>query len=358
MNLFCVGLSHHTANVETRERFAGSSGAECTLRTVGCAEALVLATCNRVEVYGASEKRVSTGEIAQCLLPKSGAGDIEHSTVLPFYRYEAEKCVQHLFRVASGLDSMVVGETEILGQTKKAYQSARASGAAGPCLHRLFQRAFRVAKQVRTHTEITRGSVSVGSVAVDLAQKIFGELGNCRVLVLGAGETSERTARALISRGVSDLRVSNRSNDRAQELAQRVGGQAVRFDEWPQQCCEIDILITSTSSEAPLLTRTNLGPMLANRIDRPLFIIDIAVPRDVDPAVNEMEGVYLYDIDALRSVAEQSLAVRRRQIASAEAIIAEHVADFLEKVLPELNRTSRIAGHPPAADSSLRASQL
>jgi glutamyl-tRNA reductase len=356
MNLFCVGLSHHTANVETRERFASGAGAECTLRTAGCAEALVLATCNRVEVYGTSEKRVSTDEIAHCLLQKGGVGDSGNREALPFYRYEAEKCIQHLFRVASGLDSMVVGETEILGQTKKAYESARASGAVGPYLHRLFQRAFRVAKQVRTHTEITRGSVSVGSVAVDLARKIFGELGNCKVLVLGAGETSERTVRALISRGVSDLRVSNRSNDRAQELARRVGGHAVRFDEWPQQCREIDILITSTSSEAPLLSPANLRPMLADRIDRPLFIIDIAVPRDVDPAVNDMEGVYLYDIDALRSVAEQSLAVRRQQIASAEAIIAEHVANFIEKVSYELNRTSRVARHPPVADSSLRAS--
>jgi glutamyl-tRNA reductase len=358
MNLFCVGLSHHTANVETRERFLVGAGAEGPLRAVGCVEALVLATCNRVEVYGASEKRVSTDKIAQCLLQKDGVSHSGHSDALPFYRYEAEKCVQHLFRVASGLDSMVVGETEILGQTKKAYQSARASGAVGPCLHRLFQRAFRVAKQVRTHTEITRGSVSVGSVSVDLAQKIFGELGNCKVLVLGAGETSERTARALISRGVSDLRVSNRSNDRGQELAQRVGGQAVLFDKWPHQCREIDILITSTSSETPLLTPTNLGPMLANRVDRPLFIIAIAVPRDVDPAVNEMEGVYLYDIDALRSVAEQSLAVRRQQIASGEAIIAEHVADFLEKISYELNRVSRITGHAPVADSSLHASQL
>src|SRR5438132_3265460 len=179
---------------------------------------------------------------------------------------------------------MVVGETEILGQAKKAYEAARMAGAAGRYLHRLFQRAFRVAKQVRTHTEITRGSVSVGSVAADLAQKIFGELGNCKVLVLGAGETSERTARALISRGVSDLHVSNRSNDRGQELAQRVGGKAVPFDKWAQQCREIDILITSTSSETPLLTPANLGPRLANRFDRTPFIIDIAVPRDVHPA--------------------------------------------------------------------------
>lgn len=358
MNLFCVGLSHHTANVETRERFAAGAGAERALRAAGCAEALVLATCNRVEVYGASEKRVSTDEIARCLLQKGCVGDSGRGDALPFYRYEADKCVKHLFRVASGLDSMVVGETEILGQTKKAYQSARASGVVGPRLHRLFQRAFRVAKQVRTHTDITRGSVSVGSVAVDLAEKIFGELQNCKVLVLGAGETSERTARALVSRGVSDLRVSNRSNDRAQELAQRVGGQAVQFDAWPQQCREIDILIASTSSEAPLLTSANLAPMLSDRIDRPLFIIDIAVPRDVDPRVNEIEGVYLYDIDALQSVAEQSLEIRRQQIAAAEAIIAEHVTDFLEKLSHELNRTSLTAEHPSVTNSSLRASHL
>src|SRR5206468_11823337 len=216
MNLFCVGLSHHTANVETREGFAGHAETQCILRNAGCAEALLLTTCNRVEVYGASEKRVSTDEIARCL-----TREIEknaHQCAPAFYRYEGEKCVQHLFRVASGLDSMVVGETEILGQAKKAYESARASGAAGPWLHRLFQRAFHVAKQVRTRTEITRGSVSVGSVAVDLARQIFGNLANCKVLVLGAGETSERTVRALVSHGVTDLRVSNRSVERAENL--------------------------------------------------------------------------------------------------------------------------------------------
>src|SRR5262245_60086787 len=232
MNLFCVGLSHHTANVETRERFAGGAGAESTLREAGCAEALVLATCNRVEVYGASEKRVSTDEIAHCLMQTGEVSDPGRSEGLPFYRYEAAKCVRHLFRVASGLDSMVVGETEILGQTKKAYQSARTSGAVGPCLHRLFQRAFRVAKQVRTHTDISRGAVSVGSVAVQLAQRIFGKLSECKVLVLGAGETSERTTRALVSRGVTDLRVSNRSLERARELADSVGSRAVSFDNW------------------------------------------------------------------------------------------------------------------------------
>src|SRR5437667_7117138 len=358
MNLFCVGLSHHTANVQTRERFAGSAGAEHTLRTAGCAEALVLATCNRVEVYGASEKRVSTDEIAQSLLQSSEVGDGGHTSGLPFYRYEAEKCVQHLFRVASGLDSMVVGETEILGQTKKAYQSARASGAVGPCLHRLFQRAFRVAKQVRTRTEITRGSVSVGSVAVDLAQKIFGELGNCKVLVLGAGETSERTARALVSRGINDLRVSNRSLDRARELARDVGGRAVPFDDWVMQCREIDILLTSTASETPLLTSEILAPMLWERVDRPLFVIDIAVPRNVDPSVNELEGVYLYDIDSIRSVAEQSLALRRQQVAAAEAIIADHVIEFVDSISRGLNRLSQAAEYSSRGENPLRASEL
>ncbi len=356
MNLFCVGLSHHTANVETRERFAGHAETDCILRTAGCAEALLLTTCNRVEVYGASEQRVPTDEIARCLVRTIDNEPEEYAQ--PFYRYEDTRCVQHLFRVASGLDSMVVGESEILGQVKKAYESARASGAAGPCLHRLFQRAFRVAKQVRTHTDITRGSVSVGSVAVDLAQRIFGQLGNCKVLVLGAGETSERTARSLISRGVTDLRVSNRSSDRAEALARLVGGQAVRFDEWPEQCHEIDILITSTSSETPLLTPENLSAVLRNRVDRPLFIIDIAVPRDVDPSVNEMEGVYLYDIDSLQSVAEQSLALRRQQIAAAEAIIAKHIADFGESISRKLNCEVRSAEQPVLRETPLRASEL
>ena len=252
MNLFCIGLSHHTANVSTREQFAGNATAESIAREAGCAEALLLTTCNRVEVYAVSEKRISTDEITRCLMPRTN--HLQNNCAPPFYRYEDNKCVQHLFRVASGLDSMVVGESEIFGQAKKAYESARISGAVGPYLHRLFQRAFRVAKQVRTHTDIARGAVSVGSIAVELAQRIFGKLSQCKVLVLGAGETSERTTRALISRGVTDLRVSNRSLDRARELATSVGGRAVPFDEWVAQCGEIDILLTSTASEAPLLT--------------------------------------------------------------------------------------------------------
>ncbi|MGI8820759.1 MAG: glutamyl-tRNA reductase [Chthoniobacterales bacterium] len=328
MNLFCVGLSHHTANVETRERYARGSEIGAVLRArLGCSEALVLSTCNRVEVYAVAERPIGNETIAQHLLAAS-TGEAED--LAAFYRHEGEECVQHLFRVASGLDSMVVGETEVLGQAKQAYAAARESGGAGPLLHRLFQRAFRVAKQVRTHTDITRGAVSVGSVAVDLAVKIFGELRERKVLVLGAGDTSERTARALVSRGVTDLRVTNRSGERAENLAAAVGGRAVAFTVWEGECAEVDILISSTASDEPLLTRDKLEPILRKRWDRPLFIIDIAVPRDVAPDVNDLEGVFLYDIDSLQSIAQQSLALRRQQVAAGEQIIAEHVTDFGE----------------------------
>ena len=223
---------------------------------------------------------------------------------------------------------MVIGETEILGQAKKAYAAARESGAAGPFLHRLFQRAFRVAKQVRTRTSITRGAVSVGSVAVDLAQKIFGNFESRKVLLLGAGEATERTARALLKRGVHDIRVANRSRERAEELARAINGTAMPIEEWEGHCREVDILISSTAAPTPIVTRENLAPLLHDRLDRPLFIIDIAVPRDVAPEVNEIEGVFLYDIDSLQSIAQQSLAIRREQIAAGESIIASHLDDF------------------------------
>ncbi len=327
MNLFCVGISHHTANVETRERFVGHAALDRILREqFGCSEALLLTTCNRVEVYAAAPESIPTAKIAHCLLA-NGVAPLEDE-MEAFYRHEALQCVQHLFRVASGLDSMVIGETEILGQAKKAYAAARESGAAGPFLHRLFQRAFRVAKQVRTLTGITRGAVSVGSVAVDLSEQIFGHFETRKVLLLGAGEASERTARALVKRGVRDIRVANRSAKRAEVLAVLIGGRAVPMEEWREHCREVDILISSTAAESPIVTRENLAPLLRDRLDRPLFIIDIAVPRDVAPEVNEMEGVFLYDMDSLQSIAQQSLALRREQISAGEEIIAGHLNDF------------------------------
>ncbi|MDQ2659126.1 MAG: glutamyl-tRNA reductase [Verrucomicrobiota bacterium] len=357
MNLFCVGLSHHTANVETRERYLRGKEVARELRERGgCAEAILLSTCNRVEIYAAAEGEVESATVARSLatVPADEAAD-----AAAFYRHEGDACVQHLFRVAAGLDSMVVGETEVLGQTKQAYAEARDSGGAGPLLHRLFQRAFRVAKQVRTHTDITRGAVSVGSVAVDLAVKIFGELKTRKVLVLGAGEASERTARALVSRGVTDLRVTNRSGERAQQLAALVGGCAVGFNGWENQCREIDILISSTAADEPLLTRETLAPILRDRWDRPLFIIDIAVPRDVAPDVNEMEGVFLYDMDSLQAIAAQSLHLRRQQVAVGEEIIAEHVADFGAWLRRDSNapRAARTTPHAVMTEAPLRTSE-
>lgn len=354
-HLFCIGISHHTARVETRERYALRRSEEALRAASGCVEALILPTCNRVEVYGAADSAIPTEQIVRCLV-ETESETIEDAGA--FYRHEGEDCVRHLFRVVSGLDSMVIGETEILGQAKKAYENARASGNAGPLLHRLFQRAFRAAKQVRSRTEITRGAVSVGSVAVELAVKIFGDLSTRKVLLLGAGETSERTARALASRGVTDIRVSNRSLERAETLAGVVRGRAVPFEEWSDQCAEIDILISSTSADEPLLTRGILSPLIRERLDRPLFIIDIAVPRDVAPEVNELDGVYLYDIDSLQSIAAQSLALRRQQIAAGEEIIAEHVSDFRARY----GQFGEAAKYPPVSggldEATLRASEL
>ncbi|HET7228088.1 MAG TPA: glutamyl-tRNA reductase, partial [Chthoniobacterales bacterium] len=272
MNLLCFGLNHRTAPIEARERFVGHARTEALLRDLGCHEVLLLTTCNRVEIYAATDRSIPSEHLARSLQIDGGSSSKEDLDA--FYRMENTDCARHLFRVASGLDSMVVGETEILGQAKRAYENARASGSAGPLLHRLCQRAFRVAKQVRSKTQVTRGPVSVGSVAVDLAGKIFGDLRGRKVLVLGAGETSEKTLRALASRGVSDLRVSNRTPARAEELADQMDGIAVPFATWLEQCREIDILISSTAAETHLLTPGLLVPVLRDRTDRPLFIID------------------------------------------------------------------------------------
>ncbi len=353
MKFFCVGLNHRTAPVETRERFAGHGRSVAILREAGWAEALLLTTCNRVEVYVAGDRDFATNEIADALRADKRA--VLAEDLGTFYRHEGEACAQHLFRVTAGLDSMVVGETEILGQTKRAYEHARGSGEAGACLHRLFQRAFRVAKQVRTKTEITRGSVSVGSVAVELAEKIFGDLRGRKVLVLGAGETSEKTLRALAGRGVSDLRVSNRTPARAEELAEELEGVAVPFTHWLEQCREIDILISSTAAERHLLTPEVLTPVICERWDRPLFIIDIAVPRDVAPEVNKLDGVYLYDIDSLQAIANETLKLRRQQCAVAEAIIEEHVADFASQIGRVVQGPGR--AYQPNVQATLRTSQ-
>lgn len=331
LHLVCLGLSHHTADVATREQFALAEhelGAESSRlgAMAGIREAVIVSTCNRVELYAACEEPERATEALHQFLDERAAAETRSHPA--FYRFGTTGSVRHLFRVVCGLESMVLGETEILGQVKKAYGAAAARGSTARHLNKLFQRAFSVAKEVRTKTGITRGPVSVGSVAVDLAERIFGRLAACKVMILGAGETSELTARALLARGAKSIFVSNRSYERAATLAAEMGGEAVRFDEWHRSYDEVDILISSTAAPHPIVTREKLRPVMRFRCDRPLFIIDLAVPRDVEPAVNNLDGVYLYDIDSLRALAEQSLEIRRQELAVCERMIERHVLEF------------------------------
>jgi len=231
--------------------------------------------------------------------------------------------------VACGLDSMVLGETEILGQLKKAYDMALQHGHTAGNLNKAFQRAFNVAKHIRTHTNIQRGSVSVGSVAVELAEKIFNVLSERDVMIIGAGDTGEKTARALLSRGARSIIVSNRSYDKAEALAAELGGRAVPFADWSGEFGKVDIVISSTAAPHYVLDRAKLEPLMKLRRNRPLLLIDIAVPRDVEPEVNLMPNVYLYNIDDLQAIAEQSLKQRKEEIARCEEIIREKAAALL-----------------------------
>ena len=331
MEILCLGLSHHTAPVELRERFAIPDGeiahAAVQLKAApGVSEAVVVSTCNRVEIYLAAEE-IGAGfaAVSDYLAARAVAPDSEH-----FFQHPTAQTVRHLFRVVSGIDSMVLGETEILGQVKKAYAAAQAAGATSKHLNKLFQRAFNVAKEVRTKTNITRGSVSVGSVAVELSEKIFGKLAHCKVMILGAGEMSELTAGALQARGVQTIFVTNRSYDRAVVLAEKMNGKAIHFDEWPREIHDVDILIGSTAAPHHVLTAAQLAPVMRTRADRPLFCIDLAVPRDMEPAVNDLDGVYLYDIDSLQAIASHSMDIRRQELVICEQIIERHATEFGE----------------------------
>ncbi len=233
--------------------------------------------------------------------------------------------VCHLFGVAAGLDSMVVGETEILGQVKNAYHAAQQAGATGPALNRLFQKAFSAAKKIRSTTAITRGSISVGSVAVDLAMKIFGDLGRCRVMVLGTGEMSESAARALHSRGAEQIYICSRTEERAAALARELEGQAMSYDDWPEVFGNVDIVISSTAAPHPIVTPDKIQPLLRRRHNRPLFLIDIAVPRDIERACGDLQSVYLYDIDDLQQIAADNRAARQGEVEACR-VMAEQAA--------------------------------
>lgn len=332
--LLCLGLNHRTTPLELRERLAFATHAQpdAALQIKGLdgfEESVVLSTCNRVELFAScvhEDRERAMDTLYEYLVNHFQLTQAQREA-LSCYRLDQADAARHLFRVVSGLDSMVLGETEIFGQVKAAYDLSLKTGTTGRLLNKLFQRAFSVGKQVRNETSIQRGSTSVGSVAVDIAAKIFGSLKDCRVLLLGAGDMSRTCAQSLLSRGAKSIIISNRSHDRAVELAKEMGGEALRFDDWERAVHEVDIIISSTSAPHFVVKPEIVTPVMKRRTD-PLYIIDIAVPRDVDPAVSKIDGVYLFDVDALKIIADEGRRDRERALAQCEEIIEEQLRKF------------------------------
>jgi len=325
-----VGLSHRTAPVEVRERLAvAPDRLQQELREFAAHgpfdEAILISTCNRVELYATSANPIEAAKHAKEALA-SRLADLAAQEVL--YQERGVDVIRHVFRVASSLDSLVVGEPQILGQVKEAFDAAKEAGTVGTLLGRCFTQAFATAKRVRNETGIAEGTVSVSSIACELAKKIFGNLEGRRTLLLGAGEMGESAARSLRQTG-TQLHVVNRSEERAQKLADACGGRAVPYERLSMELADADVVIASTASPNFILTPKLMKGVVRTRRRRPLFIIDIAVPRDVDPRVGNMDNVFVYDVDDLQQVAEENLSVRAREAAQAEHIVEEEVESFL-----------------------------
>jgi glutamyl-tRNA reductase len=323
MPLFATGLNHTTASVSLRERLAVREtevpGVMDELRAQpGVEEVVLVSTCNRVEVYAAGPAPHS---VLDFLNERFGLGE----DAARLYRHADREAARHLFRVVSGLDSMVLGETEIFGQVKSAYATAQGAGTTARTLNKLFQHAFRVGKHIRSATRIQQGATSVGGAAVELAEKIFGELRDSTVMILGAGEMSRRTAQSLQSRGARSVIVANRTHERAVELAAEMGGRAVHYDAWPEEVMKVDVIISSTSAPHHVITPEHVQGALHRRQGRPLFLIDIAVPRDIHPACGEFDDVYLYNVDHLEGMASEARARREKEILRCEKIIEGEV---------------------------------
>jgi glutamyl-tRNA reductase len=329
MNFQLIGVNHKTAPVEVRERLAipESRMAEALKRLVGhpgVDEGLILCTCNRVEVLaqtknGSSDLRSFLQTYFEMKVPELAPH---------LYEYHERDAIRHVFRVTSSLDSMVVGEPQILGQVKEAYATARAVGAVHSQLDQLLTRAFAVAKRVRTETAVGSSSVSVASVAVELAKKIFGSLNGKQVYLVGAGKMSELAARNLMAHGAAAIFVANRTYDRAAALADKFGGQAINFEELYETADRADIVITSTGSPRAIFRREHGELFLSRRKNRPMFFIDIAVPRDVDPQMNKLDGIFVYDIDDLQQAVAANTSDRRKEAERAETIIDNEIDRF------------------------------
>jgi len=341
MKMFVAGLSYKTAPVELRERLAVSPS---TLRCSGCRlkiggdleEVVLLSTCNRVEVYGVAAK--VNGNV-HGLFRHLGSGTRDFESHL--YVHEGDDAVRHLFSVAGGLDSMVLGETEITGQLKHAYQTAQESKLTGRVLNRAFQTALQTAKEIRSTTQIGRGATSVGSVAVELAGKIFGgDLSDKTVMIVGAGKMGEACVRHLSKKGARSVLVSNRSFERAEGLANEFGGRAIRFDACLDAMIEADIVVSSTGCPQIVLHAEQIERVMSARRNRPLFMIDIAVPRDIDPDVQHLDNVYLYNIDHLETLVRENLRHREAELARCRSIIEQRTAALMTKLMPVPKNTN------------------
>jgi len=344
MNLVLLGINHNTAPIEVRERLAIPAGRLAdAMRTLlhqpGIREGLILSTCNRVEIVTLQDDAAGTeSNKADLLRFLHEYFSVPPQTLQPhLYEFREREAVRHLFRVASSLDSMVVGEPQILGQVKESYTIAREVGAVSSQLDPLLQRAFTVAKKVRNETQIGSSSVSIASVAVDLARNIFGSLQGKTVLLVGAGKMSELAARHLIQQGAANILVANRTQSRAEKIAAEFSGptihtEAIPFDDLYAQAPRADIVITSTGAPQKLFGRSHGQHFLHQRRNRPMFFIDIAVPRDVDPGMNEVEGCFVYDIDDLQQVATANLADRSREAAAAETIVSNEVEKYQQRL--------------------------
>jgi glutamyl-tRNA reductase len=333
MTLALIGVNHKTAPIEVRERIAISRDdlpetTRALAAVPGVSECMIVSTCNRVEILAAVEG--ADVELSGFLSEHFG---LDPAVIGPhLYEYRDQEAVRHLFRVAASLDSMVVGEPQILGQVKEAFAVARASGTVAGQLEHLLQSTFAAAKKVRSETEIGSNSVSIASVAVELARKIFGSLQGRTVFLVGAGKMSELAARHLVQQGAGKILVTNRTLERARRMAEAFQGQLspqiVPFDQLYEQASQADIVISSTGAPHPIFRREHGQAFLRLRRNRPMFFIDIAVPRDVDPAMGKLEGIFVYDIDDLQQVAADHMAERSREASDAEALIAGEVERF------------------------------
>ncbi len=353
-----IGVNHETAPLELRECHAAEPGNTArvlaSIRGLHCVkEGLFLSTCNRVETLFTAEDVAEAKTAVISMM--SGLGNIpEDSFISSLYVQEGTAAVTHIFSVASSIDSMVVGEPQILGQIKEAFARATRQKTTGVILNRLMHRAFHVAKRVRTETGICEAAVSISYAAVELAKKIFHVLDGKKVLLIGAGEMAELAAKHLVTQGVSSMVVANRTFDRAVQVAELFRAQAVSIEEVGAQLLDVDIVVTSTASSEYVITRDQVKSSLRKRRNRPLFFIDIAVPRDVEPEVNRLENVYVYDIDDLKGVVQLNLAQRQQAAVKAGRIVREEAAKF-EKWLKTLAVVPTIVSLRNKADAIIRA---